>query len=95
MQEVYMKCQLSPGMFSSEWTVIVDVGNDISFGSWVDKSNVFNVNQEETEGMLRVIILGESEKKDEHRLVVNVPYGTFNGQSSFMVEPELLTYNLP
>ena len=63
MQEVYMKCQLSPGMFSSEWTVIVDVGNDISFGSWVDKRNVFNVNQEETEGMLRVILLEEDERR--------------------------------
>ena len=90
MQEVYMKCQLSPGMFSSEWTVIVDVGNDISFGSWVDKRNVFNVNQEETEGMLRVILLEE----DERRPIVTVPYGTFNGQSSFVVEPKLVQYSL-
>ena len=88
MKKAFMKCALYPGMFPSEWTVEVHVGNGEIVGAWVDKGVVVDVDPAETQGKLRVFVLGETDKG----VVCHLPEGIFPGKSSFFADAGLVEY---
>ena len=90
IQEAFLKCKLSPGMFPHEWAVEVKVGEDETVGAWVDKSTVKEVDAAENEGKLRVFVLREG----EGGLVCYLPEGLFMGGTSFRADPHLIEYSL-
>jgi hypothetical protein len=97
MKEGYMRCEVSPGMFSSEYSVVTPMGNDKFGYSWVDKSNVIipagdkrpgRYDPESVEAFVRVIVL--EERADG--TLVTLPYETLN-QRTFLVNPDMVDFD--
>lgn len=83
MREGYVKCEVFPGMFTTEYGVVTPMGNDKFAYSWADKRNVIVPEGEERPGKydpdaieawVRVIVL--EERPDG--LLVTLPYESLN-----------------
>ena len=96
MKEGYMRCEVFPGMFTSEYSVVIYMGGNEYAYSWADNSNVIvtsgevnleDPNSEAAEGWARVIVM--EERPDG--MLVTLPYATQN-QRTFLVNPKMVEY---
>ena len=86
MREGYVRCEVSLGMFTSEYSVVTPIGDDKFAYSWADKSNVIVPEGDEKPGRydpdaieawVRVIVL--EERSDG--LLVTLPYESLNDRT--------------
>ncbi len=98
LKDAYMRCEVTPGMFPSEYSVTIPMGEDDYAYSWVDNHNVIitsgQVNREETnpqaaKGWVRVVVM--EERPDA--TLVTLPYDSFTSHRTFLVDPQMVEYN--
>ena len=96
----FLKCKVYPGMFDSEYNVVIHLGGEDFTGSWVGNRNVIITKGEVTtsesddsaaQGLLRVAVREEL----PDGMLIQLPAEAFNGQLSFVVPPEVIEYDPP
>ena len=99
MRYGYMKCEVSPGMFPSEYSVVIPMGEDDYAYSWVDNSLVIvtsgevnrgDANSEAAQGWVRVVVMEEG----PDGTLVTLPYDSFSKYRTFRVNPDMVEYSL-
>ena len=98
MKYGYMKCEVSPGVFPEEYSVVIPMGGEECAYSWVDDSLVIltsgevkreEPNPEAAKGWVRVVVMDER----PDGTLVTLPYDSFSAYRSFLVSPDMVEYD--